>query len=338
MGKWSLIAGSQGMWQVNKNLGEEVLIPDAQTVDAGVFAVTDFYYSKKSFLQFGARFDNRNIRAVGESNTMLLHKNYPAVNFSAGIFQPIYKNLSMRLNLSSGFRSPTMYELLSDGVHHGTNRYEKGNSTLKTENSYQADLALNFRNEHLELSVNPYVNYFRNYIFLQPRGEEIDAMPVYDYTQQDAMLYGGEADFHFHPHPIDWLHIDGSYSITYGENLHHEFLPLMPAQKIKTTLQGNFKFRKIVQKFSVFVNYQYSFAQNRIAEYETQTPDYHLVNCGIDFDFKFGKQKLFLNISVNNLLNAKYFDHLSRYKSEGILNIGRNIIAKITVPLECKIK
>ncbi|MDR1652637.1 MAG: TonB-dependent receptor [Prevotellaceae bacterium] len=338
--KWSLIAGSQGMWQANKNIGEEVLIPDAQTVDAGIFAVSDFYYSEKSFLQFGVRYDLRKIDSpvqYDENQQVIFgkfDKSFQSVNFSAGVFQPIYKNLSMRLNLSSGFRAPTMYELLSDGVHHGTNRYEKGNLALKTENSYQADLALNFRNDHLELSVNPYFNYFRNYIFLQPRDEEIDEAPVFDYAQQDAILYGGETGFHFHPHPIDWLHIDGSYSITYGENLHREFLPLMPAQKLKTTLQGNFKFRKIVQKFSVFVNYQYSFAQNRIAEYETQTPDYHLFNSGVEFDFKFGKQKLFLNISANNIFNAKYSDHLSRYKSEGILNIGRNIVAKITAPLQ----
>jgi iron complex outermembrane receptor protein len=240
----------------------------------------------------------------------------------------------MRFNLSSGFRAPTMYELLSDGVHHGTNRYEKGNSALKIENSYQADLSVNFRNEHIELSVNPYFNYFRNYIFLQPRGEDVDGAPAYDYAQQDALLYGGEAGFHFHPHPLDWLHVDGSYSMVYGENMHHNFLPLMPARKIKTTLRGEFKFKKIVQKFSVFVNYQYSFAQNRVAVYEFQTPDYHLFNAGIDFDFQFGKQKLFLNISANNIFNQKYFDHLSRYKNDGILNIGRNVTVSLSIPFE----
>ncbi|MDR1544210.1 MAG: TonB-dependent receptor [Prevotellaceae bacterium] len=344
--KISVIAGVQGMFQSNKNFGEEILIPDAQTTDFGVFAVSDFYYAKKAFLQFGLRYDLRKINSqeqLDENQDVIFeefNKPFSSFNFSAGIFQPLYKNLSMRFNLSSGFRAPTMYELLSDGVHHGTNRYEKGNAALKTENSYQADLALDFRNEHVELSVNPYFNYFRNYIFLQPHGAEIDGAPAYDYAQQDAVLYGGEAGFHFHPHPLDWMHVDGSYSAVVGNLIGARLiapLPLMPAQKIKTTLRGEFKFKKIVQKFSVFVNYQYSFAQNRVASYETQTPDYHLFNAGIDLDFKFGKQQLFLNISANNIFNQKYFDHLSRYKDDGILNIGRNFVAKIILPIEWKI-
>ncbi|MDR0829317.1 MAG: TonB-dependent receptor [Prevotellaceae bacterium] len=350
--KISLIVGSQGMFQNNQNFGNEELIPNANTVDFGLFAVSDFYYSKKSFVQFGLRFDNRNISAfeqqspenetvVGQArNGNGLKKNYSSINFSAGIFQPIYKNLSMRLNFSSGFRAPTMFELLSDGIHEGTNRYEKGNSELKTENSYQADFSLNFNSKHLEFFINPYVNFFKNYIYLQPTDSIVDNAQVFDYVQNSAILYGGEAAFHFHPHPVDWLHFDGSYSATFGENVGAERalpLPLMPSQKIKLTLQGNFKFKKILTNFSVFLNYQYSFAQNRIAVYEVQTPDYHLFNCGMDFDFLFGKQKLFLNISANNIFNQKYFDHLSRYKTEGILNIGRNFIVKITVPFEWKI-
>lgn len=34
--RWTLIAGSQGMYQTNTNHGEEMLIPDATTADIGV--------------------------------------------------------------------------------------------------------------------------------------------------------------------------------------------------------------------------------------------------------------------------------------------------------------
>ena len=33
---------------------------------------------------------------------------------------------TLRTNFSSGFRPPHLSEMLSDGVHHGTNRYEIG--------------------------------------------------------------------------------------------------------------------------------------------------------------------------------------------------------------------
>ena len=55
-----IIASVQGMHQTNKNLGEELLIPDATTNDSGVFAtaIADF---ENSTLQGGLRFDNRRI-------------------------------------------------------------------------------------------------------------------------------------------------------------------------------------------------------------------------------------------------------------------------------------
>ena len=40
-----------------------------------------------------------------------------------------------------------------------------------------------------------------------------------------------------------------------------------------------------------------------------------------------------MNLSANNLLNEKYFDHLSRYKNEGIYNMGRNFVVKLSVPV-----
>ncbi|MDR2824900.1 MAG: TonB-dependent receptor [Prevotellaceae bacterium] len=335
LGKFSFVAGSQGLYQTNFNRGEEVLIPDAATFDAGAFAMTDFYYAQKAYFQAGVRFDSRNVQTSDNQ----FDKTYTAFNFSAGIFQPLAKNLSLRANLSSGFRSPNMYELLSDGIHEGTNRYEIGNQDLKIENAYQFDLSVNYAATHLELFANPYFNFIKNFIYVQPSGSQIDDVDVYNYVQGDAFLYGGETGFHLHPHPVDWLHIESAYSTVFGQKTNNDFLPLMPSQKLKTTIKSNFSFQKaeaksfsILQEFSAYIRYQYSFAQNRLAEFETKTPDYHLVDFGASFDFMFGKQKLLFNISANNIFNEKYFDHLSRYKNEGILNIGRNIIISLSVP------
>ncbi|MDR0763249.1 MAG: TonB-dependent receptor plug domain-containing protein, partial [Bacteroidales bacterium] len=58
---WELITGGQGMVQTNTNYGEETLIPNAITFDIGAFAMTNFYYSEKAYLQSGIRLDNRHI-------------------------------------------------------------------------------------------------------------------------------------------------------------------------------------------------------------------------------------------------------------------------------------
>jgi iron complex outermembrane receptor protein len=325
--RWTLTAGSQGMAQINVDRGEEILIPDAQTTDFGLFAVSNFHYSQKAYWQAGIRFDTRHISSESFENQ------YHSFNFSTGIYQPVMENLSFRINLSSGFRAPNMYELLTDGIHHGTNRYETGNRDLKTENSYQIDASLNYKSLHFELFANPYFNYILNYIGLNPSNEMIDNLPVFNYIQQDACLYGGEAGFHFHPHPLDWLHIEGAYSNTFGQNKQHNPLALTPSQKLNMMISASLKLKKAVEKISIYVQNKYSFAQNRVAAAETATPAYNLLNAGFSIETKY----LIANLAINNVLNKVYYDHLSRYKIDGIYNAGRNFNVKITIPFSANL-
>src|SRR5699024_9401297 len=60
MGDFETVIGIQGMYQDNENFGEELLIPDATTTDFGVMA-TSHYHMDNSDLQFGIRYDNRQI-------------------------------------------------------------------------------------------------------------------------------------------------------------------------------------------------------------------------------------------------------------------------------------
>jgi iron complex outermembrane receptor protein len=335
--RWTLIAGSQGLYQTNTNHGEERLIPNAATADIGVFAVSNYYYSEKSYWQAGMRVDGRHVNgneSAGEETFIpTFSKSYFAFNFSIGVFQQIAEKWSFRTNLSSGYRAPTMFELLSDGVHEGTNRYEIGNVQLKTENNYQIDASLNYQSKHVEWFVSPYFNYIRNYIYLQPSSGIIDELPVYHYTQTEAYLYGGETGFHFHPHPLDWLHLEGSYSNTFGTDKEHNDLPLIPSQKLNIMVSASFPGKKWIGKFSVYLHNQYSLAQNHVAGYETKTPAYDLFNAGLAFEWDINKQKLLFHVTVNNLFNEAYYDHLSRYKTDGIYNMGRNFNFRLNIPL-----
>ena len=95
-------------------------------------------------------------------------------------------------------------------------------------------------------------------------------------------------------------------------------------------LSASFLLRKTVQKFSAYLQNQYSLAQNRIADNETSTPAYNLLNAGLVFEFEAKSQKIQLNLSANNLLNETYYDHLSRYKLNGIYNAGRSFHLKLS--------
>lgn len=326
LGKFETIIGIQGMNQVNNNYGEEQLIPDAITNDFGFLATSHIHFEKVD-VQIGARFDNRTINVLSG-----LQKNFNSFNGAFGIKTDILENLTARINLATGFRAPNLSELTSDGSHEGTNRYEIGNNNLKSEQNFQTDIALEYKNEHLEFFVNGFYNKINNYIFLSPNGSEIDGDPVFIYLQNDANLFGGEVGLHIHPHPLDWLHIESSFETVTGKQASNNYLPLIPANSVTNILRIEFE-KPWLKKGYSFVKLTTTFNQNNISAFETNTAGYSLLSAGLGGSFRLLKNDATVTLSGTNLTNKTYINHLSRLKPDGIFNIGRNINIGLTYNL-----
>ncbi len=329
-GNFETIFGVQGIFQTNKNFGEELLIPDASIQDFGILGMTH-YHLEKIDIQGGFRYDTRTITTeeygeLGEIGYFeAINRDFSSYNGSLGIKFNLFKNFVTRINAASGFRAPNLAELSSNGVHEGTNRYEIGNTNLNNEQNIQLDLSLEFRNEHFELFGNAFYNKINQYIFIAPTNQIIDENRVYVYTQDNAKLYGGEAGVHIHPHPLDWLHIESSLEIVIGEKANGESLPLIPATSFTNTLRMEFTQLSVVKNPYSFLTIKTTGAQNKISTFETTTNGYSLINAGLGGTLYLDKLPLSIRISGNNLLNKDYISHLSRLKSEGIANMGRNI-------------
>lgn len=338
MGKLETIIGIQGMNQNNKNLAEEILIPNAKTQDIGALITTNYEW-KKSVLQAGLRFDNRKIETenhgvVGEEGYFeAVTKKFNSFNASLGYKTNLMDNLSLRLNIASGFRAPNLAELTSNGVHEGSNRFEIGNSNLKNEQNIQTDLNLEYGNSHYEFFINGFYNHINNYIFISPNGNVIEDNNVYDYVQSDAKLYGGEAGIHFHPHPLDWLHITSSFETVIGKKANGDYLPLIPANKLNNNLRTEFKINNWLKTGFASFNVETYLAQNKIGEFETKTNDYSLVNIGFGGNVTIDKLKFDISFNANNVFDRTYISHLSRLKTDGISNMGRNIIVGLSFNL-----
>lgn len=326
LGKFETIVGAQGMHQVNTNYGPEELIPDATTKDIGFLAVTHIHFSDID-IQLGARYDNRFINLASGSN-----KKFNSFNGSGGVKMNIVEKITVRLNLATGFRAPNLAELTSDGIHEGTNRYEIGNFDLKNEQNFQTDLALEYKNNHIELFANGFYNMVNNYIFLSPNGDILDANPVFTYLQDDAILYGGEFGFHFHPHPLDWLHFESSFETVTGKRTNDNYLPLIPANSFSNILRAEFD-DKWIYKGYAFIKLKSAFSQNDVSDFETNTPGYNLLSAGFGGTIQLLKKDLNISISGNNLTDKKYINHLSRLKADNIYDIGRNISLGFTYNL-----
>ncbi|RZK97974.1 MAG: TonB-dependent receptor, partial [Hymenobacter sp.] len=143
-GGYNLAVGTTGLRQQNRNLGTEFLIPAYNMTEGGVFGVL-----KKSFggldLSGGLRYDVRRISAQSlylngdeqptAPTTPGAETKFPGFlstfnNYSGslGAAYNLSDRLTVKANISRGFRAPNIAELGSNGEHEGTIRYEVGNA------------------------------------------------------------------------------------------------------------------------------------------------------------------------------------------------------------------
>ena len=322
---FDLVSGSQGMLQKNTNgpNAEEILVPNAGFNDLGAFTLIKGTFNLWN-IQAGARYDQRSIT---EKTSSGFDKTYKGFNYSAGISRSS-KNLTTRLNASTGFRPPHISELLADGVHHATMQYLVGDSNFESERANQLDFYLGTHFDHLEIVINPFINQINNYIFKSPTGQEDSAstLDIFEMKQTNVIFYGGDIAIHFHPHIAHWLHLESNLSLLSTE----EKLPFMPQNRLNNGIKIEFKRENKLKINSLSAQYVYFFAQENVAPYETVSSAYQLFNLGCNGSMS-EKHHIDFSLGVNNLLNTRYIDHLSRLKTYEIPNPGRNIYIKLSL-------
>ncbi len=335
--------GVQGMSQTNRNgAAPQHVIPDANLNDFSVFTMGRHSFGSLAILEAGIRYDHRNVvvpeHYAGINNGTLmprLERNFNNVSASIGTIFHFNKNMLLRFNLASAFRSPNIAELTQDGMH--GNRYEIGKANLKNQQNLEADLGFHIHTMYTTFEISGFYNYIDNYIFLSPTADTIsDGTKIYRYGQTPSHLMGGEIGIHIHPVSIDWLHLKANYAYIYARKNSGGYLPLIPANKLHFEVMLRKNKWKIWRTSFVKVSCDYVFAQNHAADFETTTPGYFLLNAGIGTDLKVKNQIFSFSLMATNLLDKQYFDHLSTLKDVGIYNMGRNISVNLRIPFGVK--
>ena len=309
--KLEIIVGTNMLWQTNTNHGEEELIPDAEKNDFGIYAVTHYHASKWDIL-LGLRNDTRNIK------TSSFDKDFNSFTYSLGFKRDISSSKIFRLNLSNGYRAPNLSELFSDGIHHGTSRYEIGNVNLVEEKSFQTDISFSSYTSNSSFGIDIFYNSIEDYIYLNPNGETIGGSPVFNYLQTDATLKGTEVYFSTKT-SLEWLSFKTSMEYVSGKDSDGSYLPFISPITIKNSFDLDFGSNNYI------LNIINKGKQNNISQFETHTDSYFVVNLSGSHDINLTNNKLGLVWSVNNLFDKEYYDHLSRFKTIGIHEMGRNI-------------
>jgi len=355
---WKMATGIGGMWQRSENLGTEYLVPAYHLFDAGVFATASKAFGPLNF-SGGLRYDMRWLHSYGleEEGTQRFvdfSRRYQGLTGSVGMTWEMARELNLKVNLSRGFRAPNISELGSNGEHEGTLRYEMGQTGLKAEKSWQADLGLDYSSALFSVEAALFVNYVEDYIYSARMTDNAglpvstDGLPAYIFMSGNARLAGGELTADFHP----WrrLHVENAFSWVDARLLHQpaeaEYLPMTPAPRWTAEVKYDIirQGRGAIDQLYLKGNMEMNARQSHIylaGGTETETAGYTLfgIQAGATFKYK-GRHRLSVYLTGENLFNKAYQSHLNRLKyadedaltgRQGVLNAGRNFIVKLVI-------
>jgi iron complex outermembrane receptor protein len=251
---------------------------------------------------------------------------------------------SFKANVGKSFRMPIAKELAANGVNYHHFCYEIGNPNLKAEVSYQIDLGLEWNYPSLVFSLNPFVNYFPDYIFLNPSYEH-DYLygagnQVYYYTQSEVIRFGGELGFRYELFRQLKVGLTGEY--IYSEQLSGEkqgySLPFSPPANLLFNLKYTPDIGRCFYKSSVSVDWNVVAAQNKVVPPEEKTPGYQMFDISAGSKIRIGEQMLSIDLQIRNLFNVRYFNHTNYYRIIHVPEPGRNLIINITIPFAHQLK
>ncbi|MCB9170615.1 MAG: TonB-dependent receptor [Flavobacteriales bacterium] len=315
------------MYRTNTNLGSRTIVPDARTLEGGLFSL---YRLKRDHVAFegGVRLDDRAIRTLATSDLNPVgspvepfDRSWTGLNGSLGVAWDPCESFNLKVNVSSGYRSGNLAELSSNGLHEGTARFEIGDPDLGLEQNVCAELGGAWDLDgQLELSASVYRNQFFDYIYLAPTGEEYLGLMIYRFLRSDAVLQGGECALDLHPKALRRFVLHADYSLLRAEKASGDPLPFIPADRV----QGELTFTPSDRWWASF-GVRHVLQQDRPAEFETATPAYTLLDARLGWRSNWPGSTLRITLYGTNLADVRYVDHLSRFKTFGLYDMGRNV-------------
>ena len=313
IGGWRGVVGVQAAHSDFSALGQESFLPETVTKNMGVFLLEEYRLKNWRF-ELGARQDRQSITPDGNQPKSQL--NGTSVSGSAiWDFAPKY---SLALSLSRSQRLPTAQELYADGIHLATNAYELGNTGLKQETSQNIDLTLRRHAGDLRFAVSFFHNRVKNYIYANTLDRHEDFRLI-EYAQHDAEFTGVEAQasYRFNPHLTATVFGDlvrGKLTGNAGN------LPRIPAARAGVRLKTHWD-----DNWSANIEAYRVLRQDRLADYESETPGYNMLNVGIAYDGSVGASDYTVYLRATNLTDQQAFNHASFISSAAPLP-GRRVM------------
>ena len=313
---WEGVFGAQYSNSEFQALGAEAFLPKTTTENLAGFLIEHYQWNDVHF-ELGARVEQQQIDAT-ESGL----KDYDDTAYSTSAsakwqFAPEY---AASIAYSYGERMPNAQELYANGVHLATNTYEIGNENLGKEKSHNIEIGLSKDAGDLGFALNAFYNQVDDYIYANTL-DRYENFRLVEYQQRDADFIGAEGQISYQFSPIYQGKIFADHvQAQFNDN---SDLPRIPATRTGMRFDADF-----ADGIHGGVEYIYGFEQERIADFEEKTPDYHLVNLDISYEQQPSDSWSYqIYLKANNLFDQTYYNHASYLSS--IPQQGRNFTSGI---------
>ncbi len=226
-------------------------------------------------------------------------------------------------------RAPDSYALGANGIHHGTFRFEQGNSALRPERTVEIRIALGsteaVKDRRLSWSIRGFAALHDGFIHLTPTARFAPiahAGQVYAFEALDAFRTGGEVE-------IDWkvgrgnlstaAAVLGQWALETGLGL-----PFTSPTDVRTAFEWSLGHRSVIG-----MRHRFIAAAELTARNELPTPGVNL--WGVECSWQ--GERMTLALEVDNLLNEAWLDHVSAYRTLGLVTQGRWASLRFTFDL-----
>jgi iron complex outermembrane receptor protein len=321
-----LFSGSVGLQYKQRDfeaVGEEAFVQPTSTDTWAAFLLEEVGSGAFRF-QFGLRYDNQDTSVEAPD---LPDRSFAATSGSAGFVwnQPGY---GVGLTLSRSAKLPNAVELYANGPHIATLAFEIGNPDLKEEIGLGGDLTLRKTAGRARGEVSLFANRIDDYIFEQFTGElegeeggDEEPLRVIRFAQRDAEFRGAEGRLnlelvHSEPHHLS-LDLGADYVRAKLRDT-GEPLPRIPPLRYSAGL------RYASTHWGAGVEWRRAEEQDRVAEAETKTPGYDLVNANLSYRAFWGGQIHDFVLRGSNLNDELARNHVSFLKDVAPLP-GRDV-------------
>lgn len=286
--------------------GAEAFLPAYRNRQHAIFLFEEGEFDRLTW-QLGARAEWHSARLNEGSPARQSHS---GVSTSTGVLVPLNEAWLLTASFSRTERPPSIQERFSDGAHPGTASFELGDPSLATERSTGLEVSLRRRTGRVTGQLNAFAHNFDNFIYAAATGEVTDGLAAYQYQQQAARSWGGEAEVIWHLHEAEGRLFDLTIAadVVRARTRGRENLPRITPPRLRGALDWQ------RGPLALGVEVQHVLAQEHTAPAETRTPAYTLASAYAGWRHHLGGSVIDVLLRGANLLDEEARMHTSWLK------------------------